>query len=238
MLDITGRKRADEQVAFLAYHDELTGLPNRAMFEELLELSIARARRHDGAVAVLCVDLDDFRLVNDSLGHEAGDALLVAGRRPPARGDRATPTSSRGAAATSSCCCSRTSTATRSPATRRRGASRRVGRAADPPGVRRAVHGRRDRGLHQRRASGISLFPHDADAAATLIRNAEAAMFEAKQAGSARLRALRAAPRSDSGARLQFVTRLRKAVDAQRWTLHYQPVIDAAGRRAWSASRR
>ena len=76
MLDISERKHDEEQVAFLAYHDELTGLPSRSMFEELLSLSIDRARRHDGSVAVVCLDLDDFRLVNDSLGHHHGDDLL------------------------------------------------------------------------------------------------------------------------------------------------------------------
>ena len=57
------------------------------MFEELLELSIARARRHDGSVAVVCVDLDDFKLVNDSLGHQTGDDVADAGRRAAPRGD-------------------------------------------------------------------------------------------------------------------------------------------------------
>ena len=76
MMDISDRKRGEENVAFLAYHDELTGLPSRSMFDELLELSISRARRHDAAVAVIAVDVDDFRLVNDSLGHASGDAIL------------------------------------------------------------------------------------------------------------------------------------------------------------------
>ena len=76
MMDISDRKRGEENVAFLAYHDELTGLPSRSMFDELLELSISRARRHDGAVAVIAVDVDDFRLVNDSLGHTGGDEVL------------------------------------------------------------------------------------------------------------------------------------------------------------------
>src|SRR5207237_9914351 len=76
MLDITERKRAEEQIAFLAYHDKLTHLPNRAMFEEMLELSLARARRRGESVAVLYLDLDNFKLVNDSLGHAAGDELL------------------------------------------------------------------------------------------------------------------------------------------------------------------
>ena len=77
MFDITKRKNAEEQVAFLAYHDKLTGLPNRVLFEELLEKAIARARRNDGAVGVLYLDLDNFKMVNDSLGHHAGDLLLA-----------------------------------------------------------------------------------------------------------------------------------------------------------------
>jgi predicted signal transduction protein with EAL and GGDEF domain len=82
MLDITESKAAEQHIAYLAYHDKLTGMANRAMFDELLELSLARAHRSNLGVAVISVDLDDFRLVNDSLGHETGDELirLLAGR--------------------------------------------------------------------------------------------------------------------------------------------------------------
>ena len=77
MLDITERREAEERLTYLAYHDNLTGMPNRAMFDELLELSLARARRADRGVAVLALDIDNFKLVNDSLGHEAGDRLIL-----------------------------------------------------------------------------------------------------------------------------------------------------------------
>lgn len=82
MEDVTKRRHAEQQVKFLAYHDALTGLSNRVMFEEHLELALSRARRNERAVAVLYVDLDGLKRINDTLGHQAGDHLLsvVAGR--------------------------------------------------------------------------------------------------------------------------------------------------------------
>ena len=74
--NITERKEAEDKLAYLAYHDELTGLANRSRFKEVLEISIARARRLGLGVCVIDMDLDNFKLVNDSLGHHAGDELL------------------------------------------------------------------------------------------------------------------------------------------------------------------
>jgi diguanylate cyclase (GGDEF)-like protein/PAS domain S-box-containing protein len=74
--DITARKKADERIQYLATHDGLTGLPNRVMFAELLGQEIQSARRYERKFAVLFIDLDRFKAVNDSLGHAAGDALL------------------------------------------------------------------------------------------------------------------------------------------------------------------
>ncbi|HET7131118.1 MAG TPA: diguanylate cyclase, partial [Gammaproteobacteria bacterium] len=74
--DISARKRAEERVQYLATHDGLTSLPNRAMFGQLLNLAIETAKRYDRKFAVLFIDLDRFKVINDTLGHEAGDVLL------------------------------------------------------------------------------------------------------------------------------------------------------------------
>jgi diguanylate cyclase (GGDEF)-like protein/PAS domain S-box-containing protein len=223
MIDVSDRKRREDEMAFLAYHDELTGLPSRAMFEELLELSLSRAQRHDGSVAVVCVDLDDFRLVNDSLGHQNGDALLrmVADRLREATRE--------------------------TDLVARRGGDQFLVLLAD---LERDAAGDADSAtlrvesvaqrIQESMASaftvsgtelyvpvsiGVSFFPRDARDAAGLVRNAEAAMYEAKKSGS-RAYAVSSGIAHDSTAKLLFVTRLRKAVEGQRWVLHYQPVID------------
>src|SRR5205085_3653574 len=77
LTDITEAKRAEERIAFLAYHDGLTGLPNQALFVQLAELGLARARRGDLALAILSIDIDRFRLANETFGIDAGDRLLV-----------------------------------------------------------------------------------------------------------------------------------------------------------------
>ena len=74
--DITERKRIEQQINYMATHDALTGLPNRLMFSQLLNQAIRSAQRHKRQLAVFFIDLDRFKTINDSLGHEAGDRLL------------------------------------------------------------------------------------------------------------------------------------------------------------------
>ena len=225
LLDISERKRQEERVAFLAYHDELTGLPSRSMFEELLTLSIDRAERHDGSVAVVCLDLDDFALVNDSLGHHHGDELLkmVADRLREATRE--------------------------TDLVARRGSDQFLLLLAD---MEREERGDMDAAMIRAEAvvqhiqesltspfvvastelyisasMGISLFPQDGSDPGGLLRNAEAAMYESKKSGPAGY-VVSARGAVDSSAKLQFVTKLRKAVEHRRWVLHYQPVIELA----------
>ena len=225
IFDITERKRAEEQVAFLAYHDKLTGLPNRALFEEMLETAIARAHRHDLGVGVLYLDLDNFKLVNDSLGHHAGDELLkqLAERL---RG-----------------CTRETDMVARQGgdefllllADLERGMGPVSGTEAGlfvaesvSTRVHEALQEPFDLGGVEFFASasiGVSLFPQDAEDAATLLKNADTAMYQSKKAEPGGY-VVYASGADDAIERLSFTTRLRRAVEQQHWVLHWQPVVD------------
>jgi diguanylate cyclase (GGDEF)-like protein len=221
MLDITDAKRADERAAFLAYHDELTGLPSRTMFEELLGLAVGRARLHGTSVAVLCVDVDDFRLVNDSLGRLAGDEVLrvVADRLRGAA--RETDLVARRSGDTFLLLLSdleRDGDDVEAAVARAESAAQRILDALAAPFRAGGTE------LYVSASIGISLSPQDGEEPGILLRNAEAAMLESKKSGHAYVVSNRGA--LDSAAKLRFVTRLRRAVESQRWALHYQPVID------------
>jgi diguanylate cyclase (GGDEF)-like protein/PAS domain S-box-containing protein len=227
IFDITERKRAEEQVAFLAYHDKLTGLPNRALFEEMLEAAIARARRHDLGVGVLFLDLDNFKLVNDSLGHHAGDELLkqLAERLRGCtretdlvarqggdeflllladleRGSGPVPGTDTGVLVAAS-------------------VATRVHAALQEPFELGGVE------FYASASIGISLYPEDAPDAATLLKNADHAMYQSKKTEPGGYVVY--ASGSDAAIeRLALTTRLRRAVEQRSWVLHWQPVVDLA----------
>ena len=227
MLDLTERKSAEERISYLAYHDKLTGLPNRAMFDELLDLALARGRRSDQGVSVLSVDIDNFKLVNDSLGHESGDALIVklAGRLKDATRDvdlvarpggdefllllgdldrtPPMPGAQDGASIAAEAVASRVQHAFREPF---------------------EVNGTE---LYLTASVGISVFPEDASSAVELLKNADTAMFRSKKTGPGNY-LVYTAEGTDALTRLSLSTRLRKAVKQEQWTLHYQPMIELA----------
>jgi diguanylate cyclase (GGDEF)-like protein/PAS domain S-box-containing protein len=224
IFDITERKRAEEEVAFLAYHDKLTGLPNRAMFEEFVDIALARATRHDLGVGVLFLDVDNFKLVNDSLGHHAGDELLVK------LADRL-----RG-------CTRETDLVARQGGDEflmllsdlERGTGAMPGTDAAllvaesvASRVREALEAPFELGGVEFYASasiGISLYPQDARDVDSLLRNSDAAMYESKRSSPGSFSIYTQAGR-DRADKLSLTTRLRRAVDNQNWILHYQPVV-------------
>jgi diguanylate cyclase (GGDEF)-like protein/PAS domain S-box-containing protein len=227
IFDITERKRAEEQVAFLAYHDKLTGLPNRVLFEEMLELALARARRHGLAVGVVYLDLDNFKLVNDSLGHHAGDELLAQLAERLRDCTRETDLVARQGGDEFLLLLSDID----------RGAGGSVGADAElmiAESVAARVHEalRRPFDLsgtpfYATGSIGISLYPRDAEDAKTLLRNADAAMYQSKKAGPGSS-VVFSSRGEDPVQKLSLTTRLRRAVEDQDWVLHYQPVVELA----------
>jgi diguanylate cyclase (GGDEF)-like protein/PAS domain S-box-containing protein len=227
MLDITDRKAAEEQVAYLAYHDKLTGLPNRAMFDELSELAIARARRTDLGVAVLHLDLDDFKLVNDSLGHEAGNALILELIERLKEATRDTDLIARPGGDEFLLLLADVDRAPLMPG----GAN---GEMVVAESITARIHEALQvpfeiagNEVYASASIGVSLFPQDADDAPTLAKQAEAAMFRSKKAGPGGY-AMHVDGDADAMSRLSLTTRLRKAVEHETWTLHYQPLVSLA----------
>jgi diguanylate cyclase (GGDEF)-like protein/PAS domain S-box-containing protein len=225
MFDITELKEAEAEIAHLAYHDKLTGLPNRAMFEETLELSIARAARGNLSVAVLYLDLDNFKLVNDSLGHHAGDTLLQLFAERLERCTRDTDLVARQGGDEFLLLLSdieRGEDDDDAPAVQAvEIVARRVQEALREPFDLGGTE------FYARGSIGVSLYPRDALDGTSLMKNADTAMYVSKrqQPGGTTFYLHGA---GDAMARLSFATRLRRAVDEERWLLHYQPVVDLA----------
>jgi diguanylate cyclase (GGDEF)-like protein/PAS domain S-box-containing protein len=214
-LDVTERRAAEERIAHLAYHDPLTGLPNRALLREHLEPALARARRAGRSVALMYLDLDDFKAVNDSFGHDAGDELLcqvaerLLGRR------RASDVLARQSGDEFMLLLTDLS--------------------GDPGDATVAAAGGMletlsepfrlgTESFHLSGSIGISIFPRDADDAATLLRHADAAMYEAKAEGRSGVMRYEQRPTA-SVDRLSLATRLRHAVERGELRLHWQPIV-------------
>jgi diguanylate cyclase (GGDEF)-like protein/PAS domain S-box-containing protein len=214
MVDITERKQTEEQIEFLAYHDKLTGLPNRAMFENALELAVARARRHGHSVAVIYMDVDNFKQVNDSLGHAGGDELLreIASRlRAAVRETDVVARHGGDEFLVLLADLEAVSTGSEDPAPSElaEGLAVRIHRELGRPFVLSGGE------FFVSASVGISLFPDDAGDERELMRYADAAMYGSKKGGPGRhLRFSRDMPEPPD--RLSFANRLHKAVKRQQ----------------------
>ena len=220
--DITDRVRAEAEVRRLAFHDALTGLPNRSSMDARLRSAVARARRRRRAVALLFVDLDNFKLVNDSLGHAAGDRLLrrVARRLDGVEGPGGMLARHGGDEFL-------ILLGDLDP-----GAGEEAARAAaEDVAVRLAkpftISGAE---FHVEASVGISLFPGDADGPHALLQHADAAMYQSKGRGRA-ASTVYARMTHDPLERLSLSTRLRRAIAGDELELYYQPIV-------WTASGR
>jgi diguanylate cyclase (GGDEF)-like protein/PAS domain S-box-containing protein len=215
VLDITERKRAEKQVQFLAYYDGLTGLPNRRLLQDRLVKAIASARRRSELVAVLFLDLDRFKIINDSLGHSVGDLLLQESAERLKRQVRDQDTVSRVGGDEFLVVLSSIPDIEAAAA-----AAERIVNAMSTEFTIQ------DRSLRVSCSVGISIFPEHGNDAEALIKNADAAMYGAKESGRNRFRFFSEAMNAQVVERSMLEQGLRMALDRNELFLMYQPQAD------------
>jgi diguanylate cyclase (GGDEF)-like protein/PAS domain S-box-containing protein len=213
--DVTVARALVEQVAHLAEHDHLTGLPNRLLLNDRLNQAIAMASRNKNLMAILFLDLDNFKHINDSLGHPAGDKLLqsVAGRL--LRCVRAPDTVSRQGGDEFVLLLHNLRHA-EDPAT----TARRILNAL------KEAHSIEGHDLHVTASIGISVFPEDGMDAETLLKNADTAMYQAKESGRQNFRFFKPEMNVKAVERQSMEEDLRRAIERHEFTLHYQPIVN------------
>ena len=217
--DISERKRAEEIISFQAYHDQLTHLPNRVLFKDRLELAIAQAQRRTGALAVMFIDIDRFKLVNDTYGHAEGDALLraIAARL--------------------------SATLRRGDTLARLGGDEftillpdiKVPEDAEVIATKildtLAAPIRLSQGDYRATMSiGIALYPRDGTTAEDLTRHADIAMYQVKRSGKNAFRFFDPALNTHHHERIALENDLRNALLRDEFELHYQPQVSVTRR--------
>ena len=208
-------EQATAQMSYMARHDILTDLPNRALLKDRLVQLIALSRRHGRRLGLLYVDLDHFKHINDSLGHQVGDEVLQAVARRLSASVRSSDTVSR------------------------QGGDEFVVLLAEVAGVEEAtqaaekllgtmeepilIGGHR---LHVTLSIGISVFPDDADDAESVLRNADTALYQAKRGGRASYQVFTPEMNDRAVARQAVQQALHRGLEQQGFVLHYQPKVD------------
>jgi diguanylate cyclase (GGDEF)-like protein/PAS domain S-box-containing protein len=218
--DITERKNAERRLIQMAHYDALTGLPNRTLFYKNLTRILAGASDRGWSVALLCIDLDNFKNVNDTRGHVLGDELLCQVSRRLVECTRVRDSVARlGGDEFAIILVARDSQRRAYAVAERVREVLRVPFALN--GIEVAVSA----------SVGIALYPDDAVNSETLIRYADTAMYQAKRAGRDVFRFFTTQMNTDALARLELETALRKAVENQEFVLHYQPKMQISGGR-------
>jgi diguanylate cyclase (GGDEF)-like protein/PAS domain S-box-containing protein len=213
--DISIRKRYEQQLLRQANYDVLTGLPNRMLALDRLKLALAQARREDQLVGLMFLDLDNFKHINDTMGHDAGDSLLVEASRRI------------------SSCLRGTSTVARlggdeflvilpsleAPNDTELVAERILKTFTTPFQL-----GNQE--VFISTSIGIAIYPTDSDSSSNLLQQADAAMYQAKNKGKSAFKRFSPEMKEHSHERIQIETRLRKALDLSEMQLYYQPIVN------------
>ena len=220
VVDINDLKRAEEQIRFHAYHDVLTCLPNRQLFRDRVRIGIANARRSQRNAAVMFIDLDDFKKVNDTLGHTIGDETLVLIAERLTSVLRKGDTLARPGGDEFQVLISDAD----STADVERIARKLLHTIAKPLTI-----GPRE--IFLTASIGIALYPADGTDEETLMKGADSALFEAKQMGRNTYRSSTLELNRRATERFIVENSLRTAVERGEFVLHYQPIVDGTDQR-------
>ncbi len=215
--DITELKENEERIRHLAYYDALTGLPNRRLLEDRLRVALAHAHRNRRQLALLFIDLDRFKRINDSLGHEVGDQLLVAIAQRLRDGLREDDTVARMGGDEFVAVLSDIDNPEHAALI-----ARRLIESLKRP-VRVDEHE-----LVVTTSIGISIYPDDCDSALALVKNADIAMYRAKDTGRNSFQLYAPAMNARSLEHLALESALHRALERGEFELYYQPLLDAA----------
>lgn len=217
LLDICDRKRAEAEIEFKAYHDELTRLPNRSLFLDRLGMALAQAQRNGGCLAVLFLDLDDMKAINDTFGHAVGDRVLQAMAQRLTEVLRGDDTVARVGGDEFLILLS-------------------IGEIGDAEKVARTILEKiaepllvDDDELHLTTSIGVAIYPADGADTDALIHHADAAMYRVKESGGNGLILSTHAGRRSIG-RLTLEEELRMALERDEFVLHYQPQVNIGTR--------
>jgi diguanylate cyclase (GGDEF)-like protein/PAS domain S-box-containing protein len=217
IIDITERKRAEEKVKHLAFHDSLTGLPNRLLFSDRLRVGMVHANRYREKLAVLFLDIDRFKVINDSLGHSIGDELL---RRIAERVGG---------------CIRQEDTIARLGGDEFTVLLPGIAKEEDAATIANKILEAvrlpffiEHRELFITTSIGVTLYPDDGADPETLVRNADTSMYRAKEQGRDNYQLYAPAMNSRALERLSLESRLRQALQNRELVVYYQPLIELA----------
>jgi diguanylate cyclase (GGDEF)-like protein/PAS domain S-box-containing protein len=219
LIDITERKKAEEHSHHQAYHDALTDLPNRILFHDRLSLAILHAHRRKQKLAVMFIDLDHFKHVNDTLGHSAGDEVLIA------------------VAERLKGCLREEDTVARVGGDEFLVLLTGVARESDAAQMARKLlkvlaepFAFKKREIFLSASIGVGLFPNDGGDAEALVANVDTAMYRAKEAGRNNFQFFTPHMQERSQERAHLESGLRRALPREEFALHYQPILEMKGR--------
>lgn len=218
--DISDRKRVEDHIAYLAYHDELTGLPNRTLFQDRLTVALAHARRFSRLVAVIFIDLDHFKRINDTLGHSLGDQLLDTVASRLRETTRLSDTVARLGGDEFIVLLSEVA--------HEEDTARIAKKILDAMAQRFTLEGHH---VYVSASMGIAVYPRDGEDSETLLKNADSAMYRAKNSGRNAYSFCTPESNAKFLERLTLENSLRRAFEREEFVVYYQPVISTRSRR-------